>query len=305
MKQYLDLLSHIMETGNDKGDRTGTGARSVFGYQMRFDLSKGFPLLTTKKLPFNMIANELLWFLAGSTNIQPLLKNNVHIWDEWPYKSYLMQNGLAVPKTDSPEWKEGIQAFTKQILEDDAFAKEYGELGPVYGYQWRNWPAPDGRHIDQIREVVEQIKNSPDSRRMIVSAWNVADIQEMTKSGLPPCHCLFQFYVANGKLSCQLYQRSCDTFLGVPFNVASYSLLTMMLAQVCDLLPGEFVWTGGDVHLYSNHFEQVATQLERTPKELPTLWINPEVKDIFSFTIEDFKLENYNPDPSIKAPIAV
>ncbi len=305
MKQYLDLLSHIMETGNDKGDRTGTGARSVFGYQMRFDLSKGFPLLTTKKLPFNMIANELLWFLAGSTNIQPLLKNNVHIWDEWPYKSYLMQNGLAVPKTDSPEWKEGIQAFTKQILEDDAFAKEYGELGPVYGYQWRNWPAPDGRHIDQIREVVEQIKNSPDSRRMIVSAWNVADIQEMTKSGLPPCHCLFQFYVANGKLSCQLYQRSCDTFLGVPFNVASYSLLTMMLAQVCDLLPGEFVWTGGDVHLYSNHFEQVATQLERTPKELPTLWINPEVKDIFSFTIEDFRLENYNPDPSIKAPIAV
>ena len=305
MKQYLDLVSHIMETGNDKGDRTGTGARSVFGYQMRFDLSKGFPLLTTKKLPFNMIANELLWFLAGSTNIQPLLKNNVHIWDEWPYKSYLMQNGLAVPKTDSPEWKEGIQAFTKQILEDDAFAKEYGELGPVYGYQWRNWPAPDGRHIDQIREVVEQIKNSPDSRRMIVSAWNVADIQEMTKSGLPPCHCLFQFYVANGRLSCQLYQRSCDTFLGVPFNVASYSLLTMMLAQVCDLLPGEFVWTGGDVHLYSNHFEQVATQLERTPKELPTLWINPEVKDIFSFTIEDFKLENYNPDPSIKAPIAV
>ena len=305
MKQYLDLLSHIMETGNDKGDRTGTGARSVFGYQMRFDLSKGFPLLTTKKLPFNMIANELLWFLAGSTNIQPLLKNNVHIWDEWPYKSYLMQNGLAVPKSDSAEWKEGIKEFTKRILEDDAFAKEYGELGPVYGYQWRNWPAPDGRHIDQIREVVEQIKNSPDSRRMIVSAWNVADIEEMAKSGLPPCHCLFQFYVANGKLSCQLYQRSCDTFLGVPFNVASYSLLTMMLAQVCGLEPGEFVWTGGDVHLYSNHFEQVATQLERAPKELPTLWINPEVKDVFSFTIEDFKLENYNPDPSIKAPIAV
>jgi thymidylate synthase len=315
MQQYLDLLSHIMETGNDKGDRTGTGARSVFGYQMRFDLSKGFPLLTTKKLPFNMIANELLWFLDGSTNIQPLLKNNVHIWDEWPYKSYLLQNGLPVPKSDSTEWKEGIQTFTKQVLEDDAFAKEYGELGPVYGYQWRNWPAqvrpgrdepaPDGRHIDQIREVVEQIKNSPNSRRMIVSAWNVADIEEMTKSGLPPCHCLFQFYVADGKLSCQLYQRSCDTFLGVPFNVASYSLLTMMLAQVVGLQPGEFVWTGGDVHLYSNHFDQVATQLARTPKELPTLWINPEVKDIFSFTIDDFKLENYNPDPSIKAPIAV
>ena len=305
MKQYLDLLSHIMETGNDKGDRTGTGARSVFGYQMRFDLSQGFPLLTTKKLPFGMIANELLWFLAGSTNIQPLLKNNVHIWDEWPYKSYLMQNGLAVPPSDSVEWKDGIKAFTKQVLEDDAFAKEYGELGPVYGYQWRNWPAPDGRHIDQIREVVEQIKNSPNSRRMIVSAWNVADIEEMTKSGLPPCHCLFQFYVADGKLSCQLYQRSCDTFLGVPFNVASYSLLTMMLAQVCGLEPGEFVWTGGDVHLYSNHFDQVATQLERTPKELPTLSINPAVKDIFGFTIADFKLKNYNPDPSIKAPIAV
>lgn len=305
MKQYHDLLKHILEHGVDKGDRTGTGTRSVFGYQMRFDLSEGFPMMTTKKLPFTMIANELLWFLSGSTNIKDLLKDNVHIWDEWPFKSYLLQNNLPVPTVNSDEWKAQMKEFTERIQGDEAFAKQYGELGPVYGYQWRHWPTPTGEHIDQITEVVEQIKKSPDSRRMIVSAWNVADIPSMTKSGLPPCHCLFQFYVANGKLSCLLYQRSCDTFLGVPFNIASYALLTHMIAQVTGLEVGEFIWTGGDVHLYSNHFDQVKEQLSRTPKELPTLWLNPEVKDIFSFTIEDMRLEGYEPDPTIKAPIAV
>ncbi|OGI21434.1 MAG: thymidylate synthase [Candidatus Moranbacteria bacterium RIFCSPHIGHO2_01_FULL_55_24] len=305
MKQYLELLDHIMTDGADKGDRTGTGTRSVFGYQMRFDLSKGFPLMTTKKMPWKMIAHELLWFLAGSTNIKYLVDNDVHIWDDWPFKSYLMQNNLPVPQPNTPEWEAGIKEFTDRIKADAEFAEQYGELGPVYGYQWRSWPAPDGRRIDQISEVIEQIKKSPNSRRMIVSAWNVADIEEMTKSGLPPCHCLFQFYVAEGRLSCLLYQRSCDTFLGVPFNIASYALLTQMFAQVCGLKPGEFIWTGGDVHLYNNHFDQVETQLAREPLPLPTLWINPEVKDIFSFTIDDFRLDNYQSHPSIKAPIAV
>lgn len=305
MRQYLDLLKHIEEHGADKGDRTGTGTRSVFGYQMRFDLSQGFPLMTTKKMALRSIIVELLWFLKGDSNLKYLAENNVHIWDEWPYKAYLQRTGQAVPVTGSAEWKTGITAFIEKIKTDEAFAKDYGELGPIYGYQWRNWPTPDGRHIDQITQVIERIKAKPDDRRLIVSAWNVADIEEMAKAGLPPCHCLFQFYVANGKLSCQLYQRSCDTFLGVPFNIASYALLTMMVAQVCDLEPGEFVWTGGDVHIYSNHHDQVKEQLSRDPLPLPIMKLNPAVKNIFDFKLEDFTLENYQSHEAIKAPIAV
>lgn len=305
MKQYLDYLRHIKEKGAKKTDRTGTGTKSVFGYQMRFDLAGGFPLATTKKLPFKTITHELLWFLKGDSNLRYLVDNNVHIWDEWPYKAYLIRNGKPVPKTTSEEWKTGIVEFIERIKTDDAFAKDYGELGPIYGYQWRSWPTPDGRHVDQITQVIEQIKKSPDSRRLIVSAWNVADIKEMAKAGLPPCHCLFQFSVTDGKLSCLLYQRSCDSFLGVPFNIASYALLTHMVAHVTGLLVGEFIWTGGDCHIYLNHFEEVNTQLARTPKKLPRLVLNPDVKDIFSFTIDDFTLLDYNPDASIKAPIAV
>jgi thymidylate synthase len=264
MKQYLNLLEDVMANGSDKMDRTGTGTRSVFGRQARFDLSKGFPVLTTKKLHLKSIIYELLWFLQGSSNIKYLTDNGVKIWNEW--------------------------------------ADENGELGPVYGVQWRSWPTPGGGHIDQITDIINTIKKNPDSRRIIVSAWNVADINNMN---LPPCHCLFQFYVADGKLSCQLYQRSCDLFLGVPFNIASYALLTMMVAQVCGLEVGEFVHTYGDLHIYNNHFEQVALQLTRTPKKLPIMKINPEVKDIFNFKYEDFQLEDYEADPNIKAPIAV
>ena len=257
-------MRHVLEHGNDKGDRTGTGTRSVFGYQMRFDLSEGFPVLTTKKLHLRSIIHELLWFLQGDTNIRYLKENGVSIWDDW--------------------------------------ADEEGNLGPVYGYQWRSWPAPDGRHIDQITTVVEQIKNNPNSRRMIVSAWNPALVDDMA---LPPCHAMFQFYVADGTLSCQLYQRSADIFLGVPFNIASYALLTMMVAQVCGLQAGEFIHTLGDAHLYSNHFEQARLQLSRTPKTLPTMHINPEVKDLFGFKFDDFELVGYDPDPHIKAAVAV
>lgn len=307
MRQYLDLLRHISENGAVKTDRTGTGTKSVFGHQMRFDLAAGFPLLTTKKMDksLRLIIEELLWFLAGDSNLKYLADRNVHIWDEWPFKAYLQRTDQAVPKPGSEEWNTGIAAFVEKVKTDDAFAKEYGELGPIYGYQWRNWPAPDGRHIDQITQVIEQLKKSPDSRRMIVSAWNVADIEEMAKAGLPPCHCLFQFYVADGKLSCQLYQRSCDTLLGVPFNIASYSLLTLMMAQACGFRPGEFVWTGGDVHIYSNHFEQVALQLSRSPLPLPTMRLNPDVKSIFDFKVEDFTLEGYRSHEAIKAPVAV
>lgn len=264
MQQYLDLMQHVLDHGVDKSDRTGTGTRSVFGYQMRFNLADGFPVLTTKKLHLRSIIYELLWFLRGDTNIRYLHEHNVTIWDEW--------------------------------------ADADGNLGPVYGYQWRSWPAPDGRHIDQISNLLQQIKNNPDSRRLIVSAWNPALIDEMA---LPPCHALFQFYVANGKLSCQLYQRSADIFLGVPFNIASYALLTMMIAQVCDLQLGEFVHTLGDAHLYSNHFEQAKLQLSRTPKKLPQMHLNPDVKDLFAFQFEDFTLTDYHPDAHIKAPVAV
>ena len=264
MKQYQDLLKHIVDNGTVKEDRTGTGTKSVFGYQMRFDLSEGFPCITTKKLHLRSIIIELLWFLNGDTNIKFLKDNNVRIWDEW--------------------------------------ADENGNLGPVYGHQWRSWPDGKGGTIDQITKLVNSIKTNPDSRRLLVSAWNVADVDNMA---LPPCHTMFQFYVANGKLSCQLYQRSADTFLGVPFNIASYALLTMMLAQVCDLEPGEFIHTFGDAHIYSNHMEQVALQLSRDPRPLPTMNINPEVKDIFSFTYEDFELTNYEPYPHIKGEVAV
>lgn len=277
MKQYLDLMRHVYEQGAIKGDRTGTGTKSVFGYQMRFDLADGFPMITTKKLHLKSIVHELLWFLKGDTNTQYLVDNGVRIWNEW--------------------------------------ATEEGDLGPVYGYQWRSWPTPNGTAVDQIEELVSMIKTRPNSRRLLVNAWNVADLpdesmspQDNVKEGrmaLAPCHCLFQFYVADGKLSCQLYQRSADIFLGVPFNIASYALLTMMVAQVCDLEPGDFIHTFGDAHLYSNHFEQVETLLSRTPTKLPTIKLNPEVKDLMAFQFDDFELMDYNPMPHIPAPVAI
>ncbi len=264
MRQYLDLLRQIRDTGSQRGDRTGTGTYSVFGHQMRFDLADGFPVLTTKKLHLRSIIHELLWFLKGDTNIKYLKDNKVSIWDDW--------------------------------------ADENGDLGPVYGYQWRSWPTPDGGHVDQMAQVIEQITNNPNSRRHIVCAWNVASVESMA---LPPCHCLFQFYVADGRLSCQLYQRSADVFLGVPFNIASYALLTLMMAQVCGLKAGDFIHTFGDVHLYNNHLDQADTQLSRTPLALPTLQINPQVKDLFAFCYEDFDLQGYQAHPHIVAPIAV
>ena len=264
MRQYLDLMRHILENGTRKGDRTGTGTLSVFGPQLRFDLQAGFPLLTTKKVHLKSIIHELLWFLKGETNTRYLKENGVSIWDEW--------------------------------------ADENGELGPVYGYQWRSWPTPDGRHIDQMSKVIEDIRRTPDSRRLIVSAWNVSDLDKMA---LMPCHAFFQFYVADGKLSCQLYQRSADLFLGVPFNIASYALLTLMVAQVCGLKPGEFVHALGDTHLYLNHLDQTREQLSRTPRKLPVMKLNPAVTNIFEFKYEDFTLEAYDPHPAIKAPVAV
>lgn len=310
---YLDLLEHIIKNGVEKTERTGTGMKSVFGYQMRFNLGDGFPLLTTKKVPIKSIIHELLWFMRGDTNLKYLADNNVHIWDEWPYKAYLVRNKLAIPKTGSVEWNTGLKEFIDKIKTNEKFSNDYGNLGPIYGYQWRHWKTPDGKEIDQLANVIKNIKavktepNHSEGRRLIVSAWNVADLEEMNKAGLPPCHVLFQFYVVNGKLSCQLYQRSCDTFLGVPFNIASYALLTMVIAQICELKAGEFVWTGGDVHLYSNHLEQAQLQLSRRNdiRPLPKIKINPEKKKIEDFVIEDFELVDYNPHEGIKAPIAV
>ena len=305
MRQYLDLLEDIRDNGQEKSDRTGTGTKSVFGRQMRFDLSDGFPLVTTKKIFMRGIIHELLWFLQGSSNIEYLVRNDVHIWTEWPFKAYLKATDQEVPAVGSDDWKAKLAEFTDKIKTDHQFALQYGELGPVYGYQWRHWPDRDGGEIDQISQLIEAIKTTPDSRRLIVSAWNVTDIEEMSKSGLPPCHSLFQFYVADGKLSCQLYQRSADTFLGVPFNIASYALLTMMVAQVTGYEPGEFVHTLGDTHIYLNHLDQVNEQLSRQPRPLPTMQLNPEIDNIFDFTIDDFTLEGYDPHPSIKAQIAV
>lgn len=301
MKQYHDLMKRVLEEGAEKGDRTGTGTKSVFGHQMRFNLAEGFPLVTTKKVHLKSIVQELLWFLQGDTNIQYLVQNGVNIWNEWPYQSYLKQNNLEgdFPKY-SAEWKANMKAFIERVKEDDTFAKQYGELGPVYGKQWRDFEG-----IDQISQLIEDIKKSPNSRRLLVSAWNPKEIPVMAKSGLPPCHTLFQFYVADGKLSCQLYQRSADIFLGVPFNIASYALLTMMIAQVCGLEYGDFVHTLGDAHLYNNHLDQTKEQLSREHRALPQMKINPAVKDIFSFKYADFELVNYDPHPAIRAIVAV
>lgn len=301
MKQYHELMQRVLDEGVFKGDRTGTGTQSVFGHQMRFNLQEGFPLVTTKKVHLKSIIHELLWFLQGDTNIQYLVQNGVNIWNDWPFQSYLIQNGLdeKYPKY-SAEWKAKMKEFVEQVKVDDEFAKKWGELGPVYGSQWRNFEG-----VDQISQLIDDIKNNPNSRRLIVSAWNPKDVPVMAKSGLPPCHTLFQFYVADGKLSCQLYQRSADIFLGVPFNIASYALLTMMVAQVCGLEYGDFVHTFGDAHLYSNHMEQTKEQLSREFRPLPEMKINPDVKNIFDFTYEDFELVNYDPHPAIKAVVAV
>lgn len=311
---YLQLERDILMNGNDKSDRTKTGTKSLFGYQMRFDLSQGFPLLTTKKVPFGLIKSELLWFLKGDTNIQYLLKHKNHIWDEWAFKNYIESSQYTGPdmtdfghrsllETDfKKEYEVQKNLFCDKIIEDDEFAKKFGELGDVYGSQWRNWKTRQGDTIDQIKDVIEAIKKTPDSRRLIVSAWNPEDVPNVA---LPPCHTLFQFYVADGKLSCQLYQRSGDVFLGVPFNIASYALLTHLIAKEVGLEVGEFIHTLGDAHIYNNHIEQVKEQLSREVQPMPKLWLNPDKNSIFEYDMTDIKIEDYNPAPPIKAPVAV
>lgn len=311
---YLQLIRDILEKGHEKSDRTGTGTKSLFGYQMRFNLAEGFPLLTTKKVPFGLIKSELLWFLRGDTNIRFLLEHNNHIWDEWAFKNWVesdeyhgpdMTNfGLRAQEDDNfnKVYQDEKKKFCQKIVEDQEFANKFGNLGDVYGAQWRHWQTRNGETIDQIKDVIETIKNNPDSRRMIVTAWNPEDVP---LSALPPCHTLFQFYVNDGKLSCQLYQRSADVFLGVPFNIASYALLTHMIARETRLEVGEFVHTLGDAHIYLNHLDQVNEQLQRKPNDAPTLWLNPEKKNIMDFEMEDIKVKNYHSHSAIKAPVAV
>lgn len=318
---YLQLLQHILEHGVKKEDRTGTGTYSVFGHQMRFDLSKGFPLLTTKRVPFKLVASELLWFIKGDTNIRYLLQNNNHIWDEWAFKKWVESDEYTGPDmTDfgrrclvdeefNALYKAELASFCERVLTDEPFAKKYGELGNVYGKQWRNWTTSTGESLDQLKDVIDQIKTNPDSRRLIVNAWNPEDVIDAGKKGskaaLPPCHVMFQFFVANGKLSCQLMQRSLDSFLGCPFNIASYALLTHLIAHECRLEVGEFIHSIGDAHIYSNHVEQVKEQLSREPRNLPTLKINSAKTSIFDMELEDLTIEGYDPHPTIKAPIAV
>lgn len=308
-QQYLDLLQKILDTGSDRMDRTWIGTRSIFGHQMRFDLSEGFPLLTTKKVYIKAIIHELLWFISGDTNIRYLVQNNVKIWNEWAFSNYIIKNNLSekMPRY-SEEWNTGLSIFVEQIKNDENFAKQYWDLGPIYGKQWRAWDTADGKIIDQMQNAINTIINNPYSRRNVISGWNVGEIENLIKnkdSAPPPCHTLFQFYVADNKLSCQLYQRSADVFLWVPFNIASYALLTMMIASVTGLEVGEFVHTFGDVHIYNNHFDQVREQLSRIPRDFPIMKINPNKKNIFDFEFSDFTLENYDPYPAISAPIAV
>ena len=301
MKQYLDLVRHIRDHGTIKEDRTGTGTVSIFGYQMRFNLADGFPLVTTKRVHLKSILHELLWFIKGDTNIKYLVQNGVGIWNDWPYQNWLRETGQAQNlQMYSSEWRLVMKEFIERIKSDDTFARQYGDLGPVYGKQWRNFGG-----VDQLANIVNDIKTNPDSRRLIVSAWNPQDIPVMIKSGLPPCHSLFQFYVVEGRLSCQLYQRSADVFLGVPFNIASYAILTIMIAQVTGLRPGYFIHTFGDAHLYLNHMEQVEEQLSRAEFDLPELKVNPSITSLFDFVFEDFELQNYMSHEPISAPVAV